>query len=217
MSAARVAIANADLGYPGRAVLREVSLALLPGEFVAVLGPNGAGKTTLLRSLLGFVPPLAGTIEREPGLRVGYVPQRETLDDRYPLSGADVALLGTYGDVPCWRALGSRARQRAREALAACGALEFARRRYAELSGGQRQRILIARALATAPSVLLLDEPTAGVDAVSEAAILDVLAGLRRERALSVWLVTHHEEAVRGRVDRIARVGDGRVALEARA
>ncbi|MGH7292379.1 MAG: metal ABC transporter ATP-binding protein [Myxococcota bacterium] len=211
-----IALEGADLGYPARPVLHAVSLAIQPGEFVAVLGANGAGKTTLLRSLLGFLPALAGRVERAPGLRVGYVPQRETLDDRYPLSGADVALLGTYGDLPFWRRVSSGARGRANRALEACGAIEFARRRYAQLSGGQRQRILIARALATEPSVLLLDEPTAGVDQASEAAILDALADLRRARGLAVWMVTHHEEAVRTRVDRIARVADGAVALEER-
>ena len=216
MAEARIAIENADLGYPARPVLRAVSLAVRPGEFVAVLGANGSGKTTLLRSLLGFLPALAGRVERAPGLRIGYVPQRETLDDRYPLSGEDVALLGTYGDLPFWRRVSSRARSRARLALEACGAREFARRRYAQLSGGQRQRILIARALATEPSVLLLDEPTAGVDQASEAAILDALADLRRDRGLAVWMVTHHEEAVRGRVDRVARVADAAVTLEER-
>lgn len=217
MAEVRIAIESADLGYPARPVLRAVSLAILPGEFVAVLGANGSGKTTLLRSLLGFLPALAGRVERAPDLRIGYVPQRETLDDRYPLSGADVALLGTYGDLPFWRRIPASARSRTRLALEACGARDFARRRYAQLSGGQRQRILIARALATEPSVLLLDEPTAGVDRVSEAAILDALADLRRDRGLAVWMVTHHEEAVRGRVDRIARVADGAVTLEARA
>ncbi len=216
MNGALIGIEGADLGYAGQVVLRQVSVSIRPGEFVAVLGANGSGKTTLLRSLLGFLPPLAGRVERAPSARIGYVPQRETLDDRYPLSGADVALFGTYGDLSFWRGIGARDRERARSALAACGALEFSRRRYSELSGGQRQRILIARALATEPSVLLLDEPTAGVDRASEASILDALADLRRDRSLSIWLVTHHEEALRGRADRVARVGDGTVALEDR-
>lgn len=214
--AAQIAIERADLGYAGQVVLRQVSISIRAGEFVAVLGANGSGKTTLLRSLLGFLPPLSGRVERTSGARIGYVPQRETLDDRYPLSGADVALFGTYGDLSFWRGIGAPERERARSALAACGALEFSRRRYSELSGGQRQRILIARALATAPSLLLLDEPTAGVDRASEASILDALGDLRHDRSLSIWLVTHHEEALRGRVDRVARVVDGSVVMEDR-
>ena len=217
MNDAQIALENADLGYPGNTVLRRISLEIRPGEFVAVLGPNGSGKTTLLRSLLGFLPPLVGRLARAPETRIGYVPQRETLDARYPLSGADVAMFGTYGDLPFWRRTPLRARERTRAALAACDALEFAQRRYRELSGGQRQRILIARALATSPTLLLLDEPTAGVDHASEIGILDALAELRRDRALAIWLVTHHEEVLRGRVDRIARVADGTVQIEARA
>jgi zinc/manganese transport system ATP-binding protein len=208
-------VERATLGYPGRPVLRDVSLSLGPGEFVAVLGANGSGKTTLLRSLLGFLPPLAGRVERAPGLRVGYVPQRETLDDLYPLTAGDVAMLGTYADVPFWRPLGARERERARRALEACGATGFERLRYSELSGGQRQRVLIARALATDPQLLLLDEPTAGVDRETERAIVRVLAGLRSERALAVWIVTHHAEAVRGAVDRVIEVDAG-TAVEVR-
>ncbi len=215
MSDTQISVEHADLGHRGQPVLRQVSLSIRKDEFVAVLGPNGSGKTTLLRSLLGFLPPLSGRISREPALRVGYVPQRETLDPNYPLSGAQVALFGTYGDLPFWRPLGRSARERARSALEACDALDFASRRYSELSGGQRQRILIARALATSPTLLLLDEPTALVDRESEIAILDALAELRRERSLSIWLVTHHEEALRDRVDRIARVEDGTVTVEA--
>jgi ABC-type Mn2+/Zn2+ transport system ATPase subunit len=205
---------HADLGYPRRLVLRNVSLALRPEEFVAVLGANGSGKTTLLRSLLGFLPPLGGRISRAAQLRVGYVPQRETLDDLYPVTAGDVVLMGTLGDVPFWRRVGARERARARASLEACDALEFARKRYSELSGGQRQRVLISRALATEPQVLLLDEPMAGVDHATEKAILAVLAQLCAERGLSIWMVTHHAEAARGAVDRVVTVEDGAVTEE---
>jgi ABC-type Mn2+/Zn2+ transport system ATPase subunit len=214
LESALIRVERADLGYPGRVVLRDVSLELRRAEFVAVLGANGSGKTTLLRSLLGFLPPLGGRIERAPQLRVGYVPQRETLDDLYPVTARDVALMGTFGDVPFWRRIGARERARARAALDACDATEFERMRYAELSGGQRQRVLIARALATEPHILLLDEPTAGVDQVAEKVILGVLGRLRSERALSIWMVTHHAEAARGAVDRAVIVASGCVAEE---
>ena len=214
MEAALIRVERAELGYPGRVVLRDVSLELRQSEFVAVLGANGSGKTTLLRSLLGFLPPLRGTIERAPRLRVGYVPQRETLDDLYPLTARDVATMGTFADVPFWRRIGARERARTRAALEACGATPFERTRYSELSGGQRQRVLIARALATDPQILLLDEPTAGVDRVAEKAILEVLGLLRSERALSIWMVTHHADAAHGAVDRTVIVDAGMVAEE---
>jgi len=207
-----IAVERAQLGYPGRPILRNVSVALRAPEFVAVLGANGSGKTTLLRSLLGFLPPLAGRVTRAPGLRVGYVPQRETLDDLYPLTGRDVALMGTYGDVPFWKRPGKHEKARVRAALESCGATDFAKRRYSELSGGQRQRVLISRALATDPQVLLLDEPTAGVDREAEKAILGVLSELRRGRELAVWMVTHHADAIRGAVDRVIHVDAGTVS-----
>ncbi|MFI5316047.1 MAG: metal ABC transporter ATP-binding protein [Myxococcota bacterium] len=214
MESVLIRVERADLGYPGRVILRNVSLELRRAEFVAVLGANGSGKTTLLRSLLGFLPPLGGRIERAPQLRVGYVPQRETLDDLYPVTARDVARMGTFGDVPFWRRIGAGERARARAALEACDATQFARVRYSELSGGQRQRVLIARALATEPQILLLDEPTAGVDHAAEKAILGVLGQLRRDRDLSIWMVTHHAEAVRGAVDRAVTVDLGTVSEE---
>jgi len=217
MSAPLVSVERADLGYPGRTVVRGVSLAVAPGEFVAVLGANGSGKTTLFRSLVGFLAPLAGRIGRAPGLRVGYVPQRETLDELYPLSAQQVALMGTHADVPFWRRLGAREAARAHAALAACDANGFAATRYAVLSGGQRQRVLIARALATDPQLLLLDEPTAGIDEATEKSILASLSALRRERGLAIWMVTHHAAAVRGSVDRVLEVDAGTVREEVRA
>jgi ABC-type Mn2+/Zn2+ transport system ATPase subunit len=200
-----------DFGYGGHAIVHQACLEIVRGEFVALAGPNGSGKTTLARGLLGLVPALAGRVERATGLRVGYVPQRETLDPLYPLSGFDVTLLGACRDLPFWRPAGAAERSRCRAALAAARAVDFAGRRYGELSGGQRQRILIARALATQPSFLLLDEPTAGVDPETEAAIVEVLASLRREHRLAIWMVTHQLQALVGRVDRMLTLKEGRL------
>jgi ABC-type Mn2+/Zn2+ transport system ATPase subunit len=197
--------------------VRGASLAVRPHEFVVLVGSNGSGKTTLLRGLLGFLPPLAGRVERRAGLRIGYVPQRETLDPLYPLSALDVVRLGTWRDLPFWRPSGAARRARAREALAACRAGELAGQRYASLSGGQRQRVLLARALASDPELLLLDEPTAGVDPEAERVLLDLLRELRVMRGLSIWMVTHHVHSILDRADRTVTVSDGRVRLEAAA
>ena len=205
---------DAAFGYAGRSVVSDVDLQIRGGEFVALLGPNGSGKTTLLRGLLGFVPLLAGRIERRPGLRIGYVPQRETLDPLYPLSAEDVVLLATYGDTPPWRLIGRSQRARASAALDAARATPLARKRYGELSGGQRQRVLIARALAVQPDLLVLDEPTAGVDPETAEGILVMLDDLRRARGLGIWMVSHHVAPLRARVDRIATVEDGRLCFE---
>jgi ABC-type Mn2+/Zn2+ transport system ATPase subunit len=193
--------------------VRGASLAVRPGELVVVLGSNGSGKSTLLRGLLGLLAPLAGRVERRAGLRVGWVPQRESLDAHYPLSGRDVVRLGAARDRQPWQRAGTAVRTRTRDALAACDALGFAGQRYAALSGGQRQRILLARALATEPELLLLDEPTAGVDPETEHALLDLLGRLAREHGLAIWMVTHHVHAIAGRFDRAATVEDGCVTL----
>ena len=198
-------------------MVQGASLVVRPDEFVALLGSNGSGKTTLLRGLLGFLPPLSGRVVRRPDLRIGYVPQRETLDPLYPLSAYQVARTGSWRDLPFWRLAGTRERSRTREALAACQAADFASQRYSALSGGQRQRVLLARALATDPELLLLDEPTAGIDPEAERGILDLLRKLRETQGLSIWMVTHHVHAIAGRADRTVTVSEGRVRLDAAA
>jgi len=206
---------SACFGYSGRKVVEDATLEVQDGEFVALVGPNGSGKTTLLRGLLGFVPLLGGQVERRSGLRVGYVPQREGLDPLYPLSALDVTLLGTYGDMRPWQRGGTAARARAEVALRVCHAEPLGRRRYADLSGGQRQRVLIARALASQPHLLLLDEPTAGIDAETSESIIATLDGLRHEHKLAIWMVSHYLEPLRLRVDRLARIERGRLRIEA--
>ena len=205
---------SADFGYGGRPVVQGASLEVRRGEWVALRGPNGSGKTTLLRGLLGFLPPLAGRVERQANLRIGYVPQRETLDPLYPLSAYQVARTGSWRDLPFWRIAGARERAQTQAALAACQAAGFASRRYAELSGGQRQRVLLARALASQPELLVLDEPTAGIDPEAERGILELLASLRENQKLAIWMVTHHLHALEGRADRTLVVSGGRVQEE---
>ena len=210
-------VENADFGYEGRAIVHRASLAIRAGEFVVLVGANGSGKSTLMRGILGLLPPLAGSVERRAGLRIGYVPQRETLDPLYPLSGADVVMMGAARDLRPWQRVRKADRERARAALEACTASGFAAQRYAALSGGQRQRVLLARALATDPELLLLDEPTAGVDPEAERSLLDLLADVAHARQLAVWMVTHHLHAVAGRFDRIATVDAGHILVEAAA
>ncbi len=208
-----ITLRDVTLGYDGRPVLRHISLTIDRGEFLALLGPNGAGKTTLLRGILGLIPVLGGAIEYGFDRTVsppGYVPQREKLDSIFPLTVFEVVLMGTYARLPFLRAIGRRERSRAAECLEQVGLSPLRNQPFWGLSGGQKQRVLIARALAVEPEVLLLDEPTAGVDVAAEDAILDVIARLNRERALTVGLVCHHLPRIRSLVDTAIWVEEAR-------
>jgi ABC-type Mn2+/Zn2+ transport system ATPase subunit len=209
-----LALDDVSIGYDGRPVLAHVSLEVARGEFVALLGPNGAGKTTLFRGVLGLIPLLGGRVAwgfDRAASPPGYVPQRETLDPIFPLTTLEVVLMGTYARVPPLRRIGRDARRRAAERLADVGLGAHAGRPFWSLSGGQKQRALIARALAAEPEVLLLDEPTAGVDPEAERAIMDLIARLNGERGLTVVLVSHHIRMVRGLAHAVVWVEDGRV------
>ena len=202
-----------SLGYEGRAVLEGLSLTIERGEFLALLGPNGAGKTTLLRGMLGLIPALAGQIEYgfdRLAHPPGYVPQRETLDPIFPLTVFEVVLMGTYARLAPLQKVGQRERQLATTCLAQVGLAQLANRPFWALSGGQKQRVLIARALAVEPEILMLDEPTSGVDPGATAAIMDLIARLNHDRGLTVVLVSHHLRLVRSLVRSIIWVEEGR-------
>ena len=201
-----------SLGYDGRAVLEGLSLTIERGEFLALLGPNGAGKTTLLRGMLGLIPALAGQIEYgfdRLAHPPGYVPQRETLDPIFPLTVFEVVLMGTYARLAPLQKVGQRERQLATTYLAQVGLAQLANRPFWALSGGQKQRVLIARALAVEPEILMLDEPTSGVDPGATAAIMDLIARLNHDRGLTVVLVSHHLRLVRSLVRSIIWVEEG--------
>jgi ABC-type Mn2+/Zn2+ transport system ATPase subunit len=201
-----------SLGYGEGPVLSRVSFAIERGEFAALVGPNGAGKTTLFRGMLGLIPVLAGRIDygfdrkaRPPG----YVPQRESLDPIFPLTAFEVALMGTYARLPPLRPVGRRRRELAARALAEVGLADLREQPFWSLSGGQKQRVLIARALAVEPEVLVLDEPTAGIDPGAETKIMDVITALNRDRGLTVVLVSHHLRLLGPLVQSVIWVDDG--------
>ena len=215
MPSTPIALRDVSLGYDGRPVLEHLSLTIERGEFLALLGPNGAGKTTLLRGILGLIPVLAGHIEygfdrltHPPG----YVPQRETLDPIFPLTVFEVVLMGTYARLAPLQRVSRGERRLATTCLEQVGLADLAGRPFWALSGGQKQRVLIARALAAEPEILMLDEPTSGVDPGATAAIMDLIARLNHERGLTVVLVSHHLRLVRSLVRSIVWVEAGRAA-----
>jgi len=139
----------------------------------------------------------------------GYVPQRDTLDPIFPLSALEVVLMGTYAKLPPLWPVGRKLRRLAAQCLDQVGLAAVAGRPFWALSGGQKQRVLIARALAAEPQVVLLDEPTAGVDHDAEAAITELIAQLHREQHLTVVLVTHHPGRIRSVLQSVVWVDDG--------
>ncbi len=172
-------------------------------------------KSTLLKTLLGLLQPLAGRIDFDTPAgappRFGYVPQSIQFDSIYLLTGFDVALMGTYGRVRPGRFIPPSERAVTRECLRVVGAEEFAHQRFTKLSGGQKQRVLIARALATRPDILMLDEPTAGVDPEATHAVLDFISQIIKERKITVLFVTHDYTLMRHHAEQVLWLHHGRV------
>ena len=179
------------LGYPHRVVVRDLSFEIHRGDILGIVGPNGCGKTTLLRSVLGLILPLQGNVERDPALVVSYIPQRDRLDTMLPITALEVVLMGLTARAGVVRRTPASDRAAAQSALAQVDADALAPQLFRNLSGGQQQRVLLARALAAEPDVLVLDEPTAGMDIASEASIVALLRDLNRTRGVTILIVTH--------------------------
>lgn len=197
---------HATLGYGRHVVLRDLSFTIDEGDFLGLVGPNGSGKTTVLRAVLGTHAPLSGTVSLAPGLRFGYVPQRDMVDYDYPLTAVDVVLMGRYDRIGLGRRPSAKDRAKAMEALEQVGIPGLAGKHLRNLSGGQRQRTLIARALVGEPNVLVLDEPTSGMDLVSTTQILGLVRDLHERSGITVLMVSHALNEVANYVERIALV-----------
>jgi len=203
------------VGYGRHAVLTNVNLALRVGTFTGLLGANGSGKSTLLKTILGIYPPLEGSVAVQPvngrAPVLGYVPQRETLDPIYLLSSFEVVLMGVCGRVRAGRRIDKAERDWARQCLGQAGAADLASKLFSELSGGQKQRVLMARALATKPDLLLLDEPISGIDATATRAIMDLLRELHTQQHQTILMVSHDLQTVRQYAQEVIWLHEGKV------
>jgi zinc transport system ATP-binding protein len=181
--------------YEKTEVLKEVSFRLKQGEFLGIIGPNGGGKTTLVRLMLGLLRPDRGTIRilgMEPNAasrRVGYVPQSMDLSRAFPISVMEVALMGRLSRSGIGKRYTREDRKKARQALEKVGMWEHRHKHIGKLSGGQKQRVFIARALATDPELLFLDEPTASVDPEFQGSLYDILEELNKQ--VTIVVITH--------------------------
>ncbi|MCB1227889.1 MAG: metal ABC transporter ATP-binding protein [Verrucomicrobiales bacterium] len=187
------------VAYHKKPVLYGIDLAVPSGKMVGIVGPNGAGKSTLIKAVLGLAPVAGGWVKvfgksyRENCKRVGYVPQRESVDWDFPVSVMDVVLMGRYGHLRLAQRPTARDREIAMQCLDKVQMLPLANRQIGNLSGGQQQRVFLARALAQESDLYLMDEPFVGVDAATEAAIIAVLQELREQG--KTLLVVHHDLA----------------------
>jgi ABC-type Mn2+/Zn2+ transport system ATPase subunit len=204
---------NVTLGYGRKTVVQNVSFSIARGDYLGLVGPNGAGKTTIVRSILGTLAPVAGTVRigsggRE-GVRIGYVPQRDTIDYVLPYTAREVVLMGRYRQLGLIHRPGVNDRTIVAGALAHAEADGFAEASFRDLSGGQKQRVLIARALAMQPEVLILDEPTNGMDLSSRLSILHLIRHLHEEQGLTVIMASHLLDDLANHVRRLAIVQQG--------
>jgi len=196
-TSAPLSIHDMTVAYHRKPVLWDIDYNAPSGKLVAVVGPNGAGKSTLIKAVLDLLPVASGRVRffgepysRERS-RVGYVPQRSSVDWDFPVNALDVVAMGLYGKIGWFRPVTRRHKAKALEALDQVGMGNYAKRQISQLSGGQQQRVFLARALVQDAELYLMDEPFAGVDAATERAIVDILRKLRSEGKTA--LVVHHD------------------------
>jgi ABC-type Mn2+/Zn2+ transport system ATPase subunit len=207
---------DVTLGYRRHVVLSGLSFSIDEGEFFGIVGANGSGKTTILRAMLGIISPTAGRIEfagRQERMRFGYVPQKAHIDELFPFTAREIVLMGRYGLLPPGRRPTDEDRRIAEQQLEHVGIGALAAKRFRDMSGGQKQRTLFARALAAEAKVLLMDEPTEGMDLEGQHAILELIGRLRAESGVSVVYVTHRLNELADSAERLLLLHDGQVQV----
>lgn len=195
-----------SFSYDDTPILSHISFDVDQGEFIGIIGPNGGGKSTLLKLILGFLTPTSGKLI-VTDQNISYVPQNMKFDRHFPISCMEVVLQGCLKDLTWSGCFPKSSEEKAKAALDQVGLAAYACHPFGKLSGGQQQRVLIARALASQPKLLLLDEPTANLDAKSEKEIFEILKQLQKE--MTILMVTHDLQTAIDQVDRILVVQRG--------
>ena len=199
------------VSYYNKWVLKSIYLKCYQGEIYGIVGPNGGGKSTLLKVILGLVRPQKGVVklfghnpDKHNRLEVGYLPQISKADRSFPVTALDVVLMGLYNRVGFFKQPGRKGREVAMEMLARINMADHAEKPFGMLSGGQQQRVHIARALSSKPRLLVLDEPSTGVDSVAQEDFYELLAKFRDEMNISIIMVSHDIGVITAHADRIA-------------
>jgi manganese/zinc/iron transport system ATP- binding protein len=196
---AALTVRDLTVAYHRKPVVWDIDLEIPTGKLVGIIGPNGAGKSTLIKACLDLIPKTSGEVTlfgapyAKQFKRVGYVPQRESVDWDFPVSVLDVVAMGTYGQLGWFRRVNKRSKALAMQALERVGLEDYAQRQISQLSGGQQQRTFLARALVQDADIYFMDEPFAGVDAATERAIVALLKDLQSHG--KTCLVVHHDLA----------------------
>ena len=210
-----ITLENVAIGYSGKVLLKDITFSLKVGEFVVLFGPNGSGKTTLFKTILRIIPTIQGAIIYGDGqpTRFGYVPQRQYLDEIYPFTAEEVVLMGTFGQAKPFCPTPKANRVWLEQCLKDVGMLDMRKKLFSELSGGQKQRILIARALATRPNILLLDEPITGVDILAQKMIMELISQLHKKHQLTIVMVTHEIHSIPKWINKIIWINNNKVSI----
>jgi ABC-type Mn2+/Zn2+ transport system ATPase subunit len=213
MDRVRIRVEDVTVDYGGNVALRDAHLEVMEGSICGLIGVNGSGKSTLFKAIMGFLTPTSGRVfiddmpvrKAQKLGRIAYVPQTDEIDFDFPVSVWDVVLMGRYGFMNLLRIPSARDKQIAERALGQVNLLEYRNRQIGELSGGQKKRVFLARALAQEAEILLLDEPFTGVDATTQATMIDLLRD-HRQAGGTVLISTHDLASVETFCDHVALV-----------
>ncbi|HVZ67247.1 MAG TPA: metal ABC transporter ATP-binding protein [Patescibacteria group bacterium] len=199
-----IELSNVSFAYGKEEVVKDVSIQIHKGDYVGIIGPNGGGKSTLLKLMLGLLKPTKGEIKLfgedvknfKKWYDIGYVPQKTYVEMNFPISVEEVVAMGRYGERGLLRFPTKEDKEKVKIALRQVDMLDYKNRQISDLSGGQQQRVFIARALATEPKAIFLDEPTVGVDVKTQKQFYSLLRKLNTELDLTLVLVSHELDVV---------------------